>query len=128
MGPALLQAPLARFGDTAANAGALALLEDTTLPISVKTAAASLAASSCTCGRLLSVIVFVFLSLMRISSSLVRIALMPIDTCKTVLQVEGKNGLTLLAAKIAKSGPTVLWAGGLGCEASDRSLPPHFLS
>lgn len=127
MGPALLQAPLARFGDTAANAGALALLEDTTLPISVKTAAASLAASSCTCGRLLSAIVFVFLSLMRISS-LVRIALMPIDTCKTVLQVEGKNGLTLLAAKIAKSGPTVLWAGGLGCEASDRSRPPHFLS
>ena len=42
VGPALLQGPLARFGDTASNVGSLALLDsfDSTkgLPVSVKTA------------------------------------------------------------------------------------------
>jgi hypothetical protein len=43
---ALLQAPLARFGDTAANVGTLALLDDfeatKSLPVAVKTGARSL--------------------------------------------------------------------------------------
>lgn len=42
LGPALIQAPVARFGDTAANVGALALLESNPLtrglPSLVKTA------------------------------------------------------------------------------------------
>ena len=38
---ALLSAPLARFGDTAANEGALALLEASALPVAAKTLVAS---------------------------------------------------------------------------------------
>lgn len=67
VGPALFQGPLSRFGDTAANAGVLSLLEQTpstaTLPMGVKTLFASGAAA------------------------LWRINLMPIDTLKTVMQV-----------------------------------------
>jgi len=61
----LLQAPLSRFGDTAANTGVLSYMDNTnlaTLPVAVKTAAASSVAA------------------------LWRVALMPIDTVKTVLQ------------------------------------------
>jgi len=50
VGPALIQAPLSRFGDTASNAGALALLgslEATrSLPIALQTLAASLTAAA----------------------------------------------------------------------------------
>jgi hypothetical protein len=63
--PALLQGPLSRFGDTAANTGAIEALnafESTAnLPTGVKTIAASFAAG------------------------LFRIALMPIDTIKTTM-------------------------------------------
>jgi len=83
--PALLQGPLSRFGDTAANAGVLALLNnwDSTrdLPIMAKTLVASNAAAAW------------------------RIILMPIDTCKTIMQVEGgKQGLTKLRAKVSAAG------------------------
>lgn len=94
LGPALLQGPLSRFGDTAANAGMLSLLNqnDSTksLPVPVKTAAASLAAGG------------------------FRIALMPVDTVKTILQVEGANGLPILRAKLAAGGPRVMFHGALG--------------
>lgn len=50
IGPALIQGPASRFGDTAANAGVLALMEsyDSTrgLPIGVKTFCASLSAAT----------------------------------------------------------------------------------
>lgn len=113
VGAAMLQAPLARFGDTAANAGALALLADVDLPMALKTVVSSLAASS------------------------FRILLMPLDACKTVMQVEGKHGLTLLAAKVRRSGVPVLWAGGMGAASATavghypffrrvvESRPPH---
>ena len=62
--PALFQGPLSRFGDTAANTGILTLLSNLEqtkdLAVGVKTIAASAAAA------------------------LFRIALMPIDTVKTV--------------------------------------------
>lgn len=65
--PALLQGPLSRFGDTAANTGTLAALDafETTaeLPVAAKTVAASVAAA------------------------LFRILLMPIDTVKTTMYV-----------------------------------------
>ena len=65
-GPALLQGPISRFGDTAANVGILALLESNTeLPIALKTGAAS------------------------ITAGVWRIFIMPIDTVKTTLQVIG---------------------------------------
>lgn len=43
-----------------------------------------------------------------------RILLMPIDACKTILQVEGATGLTKLGNKIKVGGPQVLFAGALG--------------
>lgn len=94
LGPALFQGPLSRFGDTASNAGMLALwdsFEETkNLPAAVKTVAASAAAAG------------------------FRVFLMPIDACKTILQVEGADGLTKLRAKIRSGGIRVLWDGSLG--------------
>ena len=90
MSAALLQGPLSRFGDTAANAGAVALLEDTSLTEPVKTFCASL------------------------SAALFRIFITPIDTFKTTLQVEGKEAYSLLINKVKKGGPTVLFQGALG--------------
>lgn len=57
------QGPLSRFGDTAANTGVLALLEDVDMPVGLKTFAASAAAG------------------------LFRICLMPVDALKTIMQV-----------------------------------------
>lgn len=92
IGPALLQGPLSRFGDTAANTGVLTLMDNLPqtrdLPVLVKTMCASAGAASW------------------------RILLMPIDACKTTLQVEGKNGLKVLASKVRMGGPQVLWYGG----------------
>lgn len=84
-----VQGPLSRFGDTAANAGMLALLDsyDSTaaLPIWVKTLSASAAAAG------------------------FRIVLMPVDALKTTLQVEGAKGLAVLGAKVRGGGPLTLW-------------------
>ena len=63
--PALVQGPLSRFGDTAANTGTLALLDSIELteglPVGVKTVAAS------------------------VGAALFRILLMPVDTFKTTM-------------------------------------------
>lgn len=89
--PALIQGPLSRFGDTAANTGMLTLLNsmDQTKDLSVglKTVAASGAAAG------------------------FRIILMPIDTVKTTMQVTGS--FQNVISKIKKSGPTVLYHGSL---------------
>jgi len=104
VGPAIFQGPLARFGDTAANTGMLTLLnahpKTKDLHVSVKTLAASSVAS------------------------LWRVCLMPIDTCKSTLQVEGKNGLTKIGAKLKASGPLVLWHGGAA--AAGATFVGHF--
>ncbi|KAG5192318.1 mitochondrial carrier domain-containing protein [Tribonema minus] len=96
--PALVQGPLSRFGDTAANTGVLALLEsmDSTkgLPVGVKTLCASGAAA------------------------LWRIVLMPIDTTKTIMQVEGKNGFPALKKKFKANGPSVLYHGAIAASAA----------
>lgn len=89
--PALAQGPLSRFGDTAANAGVLSYLNSheytKELPVAVKTACASLTSASW------------------------RVALMPIDAIKTILQVEGKTGLALLMQKVKTNGFSVLFHG-----------------
>jgi len=104
VGPALIQGPLSRFGDTAANAGMLSLLDSNSstrdLPVAVKTACAS------------------------VSAGLFRIFLMPVDTVKTILQVEGKNGLPLLKDKLGKGGPKVMYAGALG--AAGATMVGHY--
>ncbi|GIL82398.1 hypothetical protein Vretifemale_11394 [Volvox reticuliferus] len=98
--PALIQGPLSRFGDTAANTGMLALLEDVDMPVAFKTVAASLAAGA------------------------FRIVLMPVDACKTILQVEGKNGFNALVHKVQIGGPTVLFHGALA--ASVATFVGHY--
>ena len=94
VGFALFQTPLSRFGDTAANSGVLALLIDSDLPIGVRTALASGAAS------------------------VWRIGLTPLDTVKTTLQVTGEEGLAKIRAKVADGGPTVLFQGALANAAA----------
>lgn len=42
-----------------------------------------------------------------------RILLMPIDTVKTIMQVEGKEGLSVLGKKLRAGGPPVLFYGAL---------------
>ena len=97
-GPAMLQGPLSRFGDTAANSGMLALLNDfestKNLNVGIKTMAASLCAG------------------------IFRIGLMPIDTVKTILQVEGKEGLSILRMKMRNHGPSVFFYGSMGAAAA----------
>lgn len=98
---ALVQGPLSRFGDTAANAGVLALMQPTQLPIAVQTAAASTTAA------------------------LFRIALMPIDTVKTVFQVEGtSHGLATLRQKFRTGGPSIFFHGAMAQSAA--TLAGHY--
>lgn len=102
---AIIQAPLSRFGDTAANAGMMAFFdarpETAGIPLPIKTAAASMCAAS------------------------MRIALMPVDTIKTMLQVEGSaHGIHALRTKLAANGLGVLFHGSLGAAAA--TLAGHY--
>lgn len=78
---ALVQGPVSRFGDTAANAGILALLQSNTymknLPALIQTLFASLAAAA------------------------FRMILTPVDTVKTTLQTQGSSGMTILRARVS---------------------------
>ena len=87
---ALLQGPLSRFGDTAANEGVKELLKGSGLSLNLITACASFAAA------------------------LWRIVLTPVDTLKTTLQVSGAEGMKLLREKITKHGVWTLYDGALG--------------
>mmetsp|Transcript_5866 Transcript_5866/g.13993 ORF Transcript_5866/g.13993 Transcript_5866/m.13993 type:complete len:445 (-) Transcript_5866:85-1419(-) len=92
IGPALVQAPLARFGDTASNAGVLALMDQTEArfwPAWLKTLFASTLAAG---GR---------------------IALVPVDTVKTIMQVQGRSGLKHLQRKWRAGGVPVLFHGAM---------------
>lgn len=117
---ALVQGPLTRFGDTAANVGILALLDALPLsqswPLPIRTACASLAAGAW------------------------RIFCMPIDTSKTAMQVEGQQGLQTLWERIrAEGNPGPLYQGAFASAAAtavghypwfltynflDQALPP----
>ena len=87
--PAIVQAPLSRFGDVAFYTAAHRWAGEER-PVWQATAAASM------------------------GSSLWRLGLMPIDSLKTAMQVHGKNGAAILRQKVATSGPTVLFHGYLG--------------
>jgi hypothetical protein len=77
---ALVQGPVSRFGDTAANVGILVLLRSNPvtreMPSLLQTVFASLAAA------------------------LFRMLLTPIDTLKTTLQTQGKPGLRILRERV----------------------------
>ncbi|KAJ8594198.1 mitochondrial carrier [Rhizopogon salebrosus TDB-379] len=95
---ALVQGPVSRFGDTAANVGILALLQSNsymrTLPALVKTVFASVAAAC------------------------FRMTLTPVDTIKTTMQTQGKEGIALLRARVKKYGIGSLWYGALATAAA----------
>ncbi|KAF8907078.1 mitochondrial carrier [Gymnopilus junonius] len=95
---ALVQGPVSRFGDTAANAGIFALLNSNPymkkLPDLVKSVFASLAAAT------------------------FRMVLTPIDTIKTTLQTQGKPGVHILKARVKKYGIGTLWYGAIATAAA----------
>ena len=86
---AIIQNPLSRFGDTAANTGVLVALGELApnMPMASQTALASLGGASW------------------------RIALTPVDTFKTTLQVQGSQALQLLKEKVKTGGIGVLYGG-----------------
>ena len=87
--PALIQGPLCRFGDTFSNTIILNFLKQSSIPIFIKTGIAS--------G----------------TSGIIRIILSPVDTLKTMQQVEGKNALKKLSKKIKENGFLSLYDGAL---------------
>lgn len=94
VGPALMQGPLSRFGDTAANEGVKALLESFHLSSFIVTLAASNTAA------------------------LWRIVITPIDTFKTIMQVEGVKGISILMERIKINGVLTLYNGAFGTWAA----------
>jgi hypothetical protein len=86
---AIVQNPMSRFGDTAANVGVLAVMDVyfPDAPVAVKTALASVGGASW------------------------RIFLTPVDTFKTTLQVQGNTAFNLLRAKVAQGGIGQLYSG-----------------
>ncbi|TDL20458.1 mitochondrial carrier [Rickenella mellea] len=95
---ALIQGPVSRFGDTAANAGILALLQGNPylrrLYSPVKTIFASLAAAA------------------------FRMILTPVDTVKTTMQTQGRDGMKILRARIKANGIGSLWWGAFATAAA----------
>mmetsp|Transcript_700 Transcript_700/g.1529 ORF Transcript_700/g.1529 Transcript_700/m.1529 type:complete len:291 (-) Transcript_700:300-1172(-) len=100
--PALIQGPMSRFGDTAANTGMLTLMNsmDATKDLNVgyKTVTASAAAA------------------------LFRIFLMPVDTVKTTMQVTGK--FSNVVSKVKVEGIPALYHGSLA--AASATFVGHY--
>jgi len=100
--PALIQGPMSRFGDTAANTGMITLLDsfDSTKELStgIKTIGASAAAAA------------------------FRIFLMPVDTVKTTMQVTGK--FSNVVTKVKTGGFPVLYHGSLA--AASATFVGHY--
>ncbi|CAE6440909.1 hypothetical protein RSOLAG1IB_09836 [Rhizoctonia solani AG-1 IB] len=98
IGPALIQGPVSRFGDTAANAGILALLQSNSYLSKLPTPIKTVFASACAAGF--------------------RMILTPIDTLKTTLQAQGARGTALLKQRIKTNGIGSLWWGALATAAA----------
>jgi len=101
---AIIQSPLSRFGDTAANAGVVALLEayplTSSLPMPIKSAGGSIVAG------------------------IWRIFLTPIDSFKTALQVGGDAGNEIIMKRIKLEGPSALYQGALASAVA--TIVGHF--
>ena len=89
---AIINAPLFRFGDTAANIGVLEATKHLDLPLSIKTGIASLGAASW------------------------RILLMPMDTLKLNYQVNGS--LNILKSNIKQNGIRTMYNGSIAAFSS----------
>lgn len=106
---ALVQAPMARFVATFANDGCEALLAS--LPMTKHWGPAR--------GTMISSVVV----------GLWRVLLMPIDTCKTVLQVDSRDGFKKLMRKVRAGKIGLLYQGALALIASSMmSYYPWFYS
>lgn len=106
---ALVQGPLCRFVDTFTHTLVFALFGriegEKSLPISLKTVVGSVCVAS------------------------FRLVLLPVDTLKTFMQVEGSRGFRLLRAKIAQSGLKVMYQGaGAAFAATLASNFPWFFT
>mmetsp|Transcript_26089 Transcript_26089/g.35951 ORF Transcript_26089/g.35951 Transcript_26089/m.35951 type:complete len:316 (-) Transcript_26089:1754-2701(-) len=102
---AAVQSPLARFGDTAANSLIYSLCDSLdpsglAVPVLLRTGLASVTAGAW------------------------RIVLMPIDTVKTCMQVDGQKGLVVLRDRLQRDGVSVLFNGALA--ASAATLVGHY--
>lgn len=86
---AIVQAPLSRFGDVAANEMVVSVFQIVApqIPVGISTFAASMSGASW------------------------RIFITPVDTCKTILQTDGDKGWALLKEKVGKNGLFTLWDG-----------------
>ncbi|KNG49744.1 carrier protein [Stemphylium lycopersici] len=98
MGAALFQGPIARFGDTAANAGILALLQSNGFLKQLPSPIQTIFASAC--------------------AAAFRMLLTPIDTLKTTLQAQGSSGWSLLRHRIKTDGIGSLWWGAFATAAA----------
>lgn len=90
--------PIARFGDTAANAGILALLQSNGYLQGLPTPIQTIFASCC--------------------AAAFRMILTPIDTLKTTLQAQGARGWGLLRLRIKNDGIGSLWWGAFATAAA----------
>ena len=100
--PALLQGPLSRFGDTAANTGILTLLNSMESTQNMNVGFKTVAASS--------------------AAALFRIVIMPIDTVKTTMQVTGR--FSAVVDKVKINGPMALYNGSLA--AASATFVGHY--
>jgi hypothetical protein len=97
---ALMQAPISRFGDTAMNIGMMELLKDSDMNTATKTFAGS-------CG-----------------AGLWRMSIMPLDTLKSSMQVNGNNGMCIVRDRIKQHGIRTLYNGSLA--SGTATIVGHF--
>ena len=102
--PALVQGPLSRFGDTAANSGIMYYLEQNPNTKNLNIGTKSLICST--------------------GAALWRIVIMPVDSIKTNMQVNGKDGLKILGRKLKTGGIPVLYNGAIA--SSSATFVGHF--
>jgi len=98
VGFALFQAPMSKFVATASNDGVLAFLDSFLLTRHWNPAVMTLFAS--------------------MTVGIFRIIIMPIDTCKTVLQVESREGFRALMRRVRAGKIGALYQGALATAAS----------
>lgn len=140
--PALIQGPLSRFGDTAANTGVLSLLDnlETTknLNVGFKTVAASMAAAGfriflmpvdtvkvrCVCVPSFVFVVFVVFTAASRTCSLFGTATYNCNSCstQTTMQVTGK--FSAVVDKVKLAGPFSLYNGAIA--AASATFVGHY--
>jgi hypothetical protein len=102
--PALIQGPLSRFGDTAANSGIMYYLNQNPYTQNLNVGSKSFFCST--------------------GAALWRVVIMPIDSIKTNMQVNGKHGIKVLGNKIKTGGIPILYNGAVA--SSSATFVGHF--